>query len=91
MRKLIFIGIHGCGSCNGMYEKTIVPLKAKYPDCVSDHWKWDETIARVNKRQEITMVPLLVVEDDGQEEFRCCGNLGMDELSAIIEYGEYSR
>ena len=85
MRHVAFIGFAGCGACDGILESVVKPLMERYPNNVSAHYGWDETIARVNKRKEITNVPLFVIENGGREDFRYVGRLGIEELAAIIE------
>lgn len=70
MRKIIYIGDKSCRPCRH-YKKTVIdPLMEKYPDQVEVHIGWDAKIAKVTARKEITRVPLVVVENDGEEEFR---------------------
>lgn len=86
MRNVIFIGRAGCNSCWYLYETVIKPLQERYKRNVSVHYGWDATVQRVNKRKQITRIPLIVVERDGREEFRYSGRLEPEELAAIIEY-----
>jgi hypothetical protein len=85
MRNVLFIGQAGCKACERMYETVIAPLEKRYPNNISTHYKWDGAIERVNRRKTIKRIPLVVVEKDGREEFRYCGELTIDELSAIVE------
>lgn len=84
MRDIIFIGRKGCNACEYQRETVIEPLRQKYPDRVSVHYNWDDAIARVNAKQTITQIPLIVVDKDGSEEFRYSGALTFEELEEII-------
>ena len=84
-RNIVYIGQPGCSSCLALLETTIAPLYEEHPESVSVHFKWDSTIERVNRRKTITRVPLIVVENDGEEEFRYSGSIGLDALRAIVE------
>lgn len=84
MRNIIYIGRKGCNACEYQRETVIEPLRQKYPENVSVHYNWDDVIARVNAAKTITRIPLIVVDCDGNEEFRYNGSLTFEELEEII-------
>lgn len=85
MRNIIFIGRAGCGACSRVRTLVIEPLAKRYPNNVSIHYNWDDVTERVNRRKTIKRIPLVVVEKDGREEFRYCGELSIEKLAAIVE------
>ena len=85
MRDVIFIGRKGCSSCYYALETIVKPLMEKQPDHISYHYEWDAVIERVNRRAEIKEIPLYVIENHGEEEFRVHGMLTYDDVKAIIE------
>lgn len=84
MRTVLFIGMRGCSTCDSLYEKVVAPLERKHPRNVSSHYSWDEAMARVNGRKEIRSVPLFVVENGGEEEFRFFGRLSAEQIEGIV-------
>ena len=86
MRKVLFIGASYCGKCKWLLENVVAPLAEKHPEAVSVHYGRDQEIFRVNERKRIKTVPLFVVENDGEEEFRFSGNLSAEQIEGIIAY-----
>lgn len=84
MRRIIYIGADYCASCNTMRTKIIEPLQKLYPDNVSIHHNFDDTVKAVDDRKVIDTVPLVVVERDGVEEIRFTGFVSMNELEDLI-------
>ena len=84
MRNVVFIGQAGCKACERMYETVIAPLAKRHPANVSAHYRWDSAVERVSRRGTITRVPLIVVENGGEEEFRYSGGMTLEELEAIV-------
>ena len=88
MRNVVFITQRDCPACLRMLNDVISPLAKRYPNNVSVHYRMDETMQRVNRRKAITKVPLIVIENDGEEDFRYSGWLSKKVLASIIESGE---
>lgn len=86
MRTVHYIGRAGCGMCEDIMEHVVAPLMARYPDNVVAHYGWDSDMERINNRKPIDRVPLFVVENGGEEEFRFSGRLTLDEIEDIVTY-----
>lgn len=84
MRSIVFIGADYCAACNTLRRTVAEPLKELYPDNVSIHHAFDAKVAEVDARKTIDHIPLVVIEKDGAEEFRCSGGLSINALEDII-------
>lgn len=84
MRHLYFIGMPECGVCNLMRGEQIEPLKDMYPDRVHILYEWCEDLARINARKVVDDVPLIVIEESGDEVLRLHGQLPQSELEALL-------
>lgn len=85
MRNIVYIGRAGCASCLNLRLDVIEPLKERYPGNVELHSGYDAKIKEVNDRKRIDRIPLIVVEYNGQEEFRYSGYMSQSDLEAIIK------
>ena len=86
MRNVLYIGRNDCPACVTLYNEVVAQLETKYPANVTSHVSWDEAIARVNARKEIDNIPLFVVENGGEEEFRFFGRLDAEQIEGIVAY-----
>lgn len=84
MRNVFFISASYCNACNGYIERVLTPLLEKYPSNLEVHMNYDAKIAEVNARGKLMRVPTVVVEHNGEEEFRFTAFLEADELEEII-------
>lgn len=84
MKHLYFIGMSDCGICNVMRREQIEPLQTKHPEQVHILYEWCPDLARINGRKVVDDVPLIVIEDDGEETFRFHGNLPQEELNSLL-------
>lgn len=83
MRTVMLVGRAGCGACHSA-KRAIAPIMGLYPENVTAHFTWDRDVERINARKRIDRVPLFVVENGGEEEFRFSGWLSADEIEEIV-------
>lgn len=82
--NIVYIGRSDCPSCRRILRDSVEPLQKRYPNNVSIHMGFDTKISQIDQRQQITKIPLVVLENDGKEIERRLNNLDYESLERVI-------
>lgn len=86
MRHIVYLGDKTCKPCRDYKMSVIDPLIVKYPDAIEVHPEWDARFAKADALHPVTKVPTVIVETEGEEEFRFSAFLEPEQLESIIRY-----
>lgn len=86
MRRLVYLGDKNCPPCRRYKREVMDPLSEKYPGCVEVHPEWDARFAKADALIPVRQVPTIIVEKDGNEEFRFSAMLEAAQLESIITH-----
>ena len=62
------------------------PAVGEVPGCVEVHPEWDARFAKADALIPVRQVPTIIVEKDGNEEFRFSAMLEAAQLESIITH-----